>query len=264
MSELRNPRFRYTQHVQNECICSRCGQVYKNPKKLACGHIACFECVKQMSGHDGRCGICDSPIDITAVRSCKSEIISAEMDDGAGPKWLRHSLNDLKVACCRGNCVFRGRMGEYRTHECPTAPATLNDLDVLIKIVEDDPRVPVKTECFRMLVDELLLTRDAENDGTLLYEMYRLMTQLKWIADVQKIGLDALIVLCTAEEWRDVVKQKCGGLNEHLLSLSNDVAFGKRIAGVRRLIPDLSAIHALRDMGAGILRHDTGLTESNE
>lgn len=69
--EDREMKFRYVQHVPNECLCNRCGKVYTNPRKLACKHIACKQCIAEMSKYEGRCGICNTIVDTKKLRSCK-------------------------------------------------------------------------------------------------------------------------------------------------------------------------------------------------
>lgn len=159
---------------------------------------------------------------------------------------MRHSLNDLNVACCRENCIYRGTMGEFATHRCPTTPESVNDLDTLISIAEDDERVPVRIACFRMVVEILLRNMDVTRDEDVLEEMYDLMRSMRGITEVQRIGLDALVLLCTAEEWRSVVNAVCIDLNDHLKRLSDDDSLRTRITSLRSLMPELNVIGALR------------------
>lgn len=69
MASLPNSDYRFLQQIPNECVCSRCGEVYTKPKKLGCNHIACNDCINEMYEYEGGCGICEVPIDLKAVRS---------------------------------------------------------------------------------------------------------------------------------------------------------------------------------------------------
>lgn len=75
--------YRYLQQIPNECLCFRCGDVYRKPRRLGCSHMACSECVKEMYEYEGKCGICNVAIEFNAVRSCKWSclVLPCECDD---------------------------------------------------------------------------------------------------------------------------------------------------------------------------------------
>ena len=136
-------------------------------------------------------------------------------------------------------------MSEYREHNCPSAIADVNDIDTLVMIAEDDGRVAVKIECFRRVVDELLRNMDVERDIDTLQDVYDLMRSLRWITEVQKIGLDAIVVLCTADQWKCVVNAVCMDLNEHLDRLNDEECLKSRISTVKSIMPEVEACGTL-------------------
>lgn len=147
-------------------------------------------------------------------------------------------------------------MQQYRTHRCPTMLTEIDDVDTLAEIAEDDERVSVKISCIRILAEKLLKSRDAGKDAGLLYEMYLLMKQLKWLVEVQKIALDALIVLCTADDWKRVVVEECKGLDEHLSRMKAEETLAPRIESLRRLLAETSALNVLRELNGSDSRRD--------
>lgn len=136
-------------------------------------------------------------------------------------------------------------------HNCPSLIADVNDIDTLVMIAEEDGRVAVKIECFRRVVDELLRNMDVERDIDTLQDVYDLMRNLRWITEVQKIGLDAIVVLCTADPWKSVVNAVCMDLSEHLNRLNDEECLKSRIASLKCLMPELEACGTLR---RGIIR----------
>lgn len=164
---------------------------------------------------------------------------------------MRNSLDELVVACCHDKCIFRGTMSEYRSHNCPIVAADVTDVDSLVKIAEYDGRIDVKIECFRRIVDELLQDMDVLQDIDKLQDMYDLMKRLRWNNDVQKIGLDAILVLCTADRWKSVVNAVCMDLSEHLERLKDEDCLKSRILSLKSVMPELDACGMLR---SGLMR----------
>lgn len=147
--------------------------------------------------------------------------------------------------------MYRGCIKLYRTHNCPTLPEDVDDMDLLIQVAEDDERKNVSVSCFRAIVEQLMRKRDCGNDSNLLYEMYRLMVHLNSVMEVQIIGIDALIVLCVADEWKEAVTRDCNGLDQYLEELSADASFALRVANLRSLLKEFCALRALRELETG-------------
>ena len=238
MSAVDRGECRYLQRIPNECMCARCGSVYRNPRKLPCGHITCLSCLQEVAGCGRRCHICNSCVDIASVGPCMcwSRIVC---HNSVGPRWLRHSLNALKVACLRGSCVFRGTIGEYRRHHCPTNVEDVTDVDVLLEIVVEDPRYPVRIACLRSVCEVYLHELEYDKQLDVIRRMYDVMTNAKWATEVQRIGLQALVDFCRENNPQDCLLDVCDGLEDFLLSLKDVKSLRPLVSCLRGHVPAL-------------------------
>lgn len=161
---------RFQDEVDEELLCSVCGQVLENPIQLApCEHCFCAECIREWLRHQQTC-----PIDRQMISD--ADVVKA-------PRIVRNLIGRLNVSCDNKDfgCESVVRIDSLENHlsECPHNPKRPVQCDKgcgLVIPFDEVPQHNCTRETLRLLKEE---SKKVEQMSSKLEEQERVIINLQ-------------------------------------------------------------------------------------
>jgi hypothetical protein len=149
---MKRPKYVYPSRISQTLFCSVCSDVFLAPKRLACGHVLCAECLKAWLESGNKCPFDRTPIDKKNIQ--EETLVNEILDDmeiycenkanGCSYTNIRKTMSIHEEICKRKNVPLCLR-GE-REKTCENADELLNEklenentnMGLLMKIYQKD------------------------------------------------------------------------------------------------------------------------------
>ena len=126
------------------------------------------------------------------------------------------TVNDLKVACRKNNCVWHGKLGAYPGHSCPSPVCDGDDVGLLQFLLLFDERIEVKIAAFETVARRVFNARRTAVNETYLCMLYLYSVRLKDVLRIQSVCLDVLVEVAQMLHGVELVMCSCECVKERM------------------------------------------------
>lgn len=103
-------------------------------------------------------------------------------------------MDNIYVECKQGNCVWNGRMGDWKAHACPTAEYKQRSIAELHQLMLHDDRVHIKARVMNELGSRLVDATDTDNKRDLCMLMVSYMKKFRHCDELLESGLQSMLM----------------------------------------------------------------------
>ena len=244
--------FVYVRNIPNDCICKCCWKVYRRPVGFKeCRHVFCESCAARMVAFERHCHTCAMPLSYESVIECMYTdvfILLSKVIYNIGTEEVQQNMQQLWVGCRKVTCAWRGKLSEYRSHQCPYEPYSFCDKTVLQELYCYDERIYVKVKVMEEVARRMLKENPSSVDVGYLRLAYVYMTRYRTCQEIQHVGLDILIRVSEICGGVQLMLNHCHKIRYFLSSLESNPFLKQRaemLSGLLSIPDGVSAVSML-------------------
>ena len=157
-------------------------------------------------------------------------------------------MQELWVGCRKATCAWRGKMSQYRSHQCPYEPYSFCEKTVLQELYSYDERIYIKVKVLEELGRRMLNEKPPSVNVGYLSLAFMYMTRYPTCQEIQHVGLDILIRVSEISGGVELMLSHCHKIRYFLTTLESNPFLTQRaeiLSGLLTIPDGVSAANML-------------------